>query len=205
MKISSSRMRSSAAWITAASCLLITSCHRPDALYQRMPVETFRSPQKQTPATPTVADTIAVATLNADHPAANPAPVPFEPAPIYASRDRMPAPETAQPIRQHLRQASTLLGQSTTTEHGAFPQPRPKPKPQQKKSLREMLGMQPRKKLNWWQRIHWSLKASIPIILVAVIFALFHVTILAIIFGLLGAFLLIRGLKKAFRVRRPWF
>lgn len=62
-----------------------------------------------------------------------------------------------------------------------------------------------RKELNWWQRISWKLKASVIIILVAVVFAIFNVTILAIIFGLLGAFLLITGLKKSFKTRRPWF
>ena len=80
-------------------------------------------------------------------------------------------------------------------------QPGPKPK----KSLREILGLRPRKKLNWWQRISWQLKASIVVVLVAVVFAILNITVLAIVFGVVGAVLLVRGLKKSFKVKRPWF
>lgn len=62
-----------------------------------------------------------------------------------------------------------------------------------------------RKELNWWQRISWKLKASVIILVVAVLFAILHVTILAIIFGIIGALLMISGLKRSFKVRRPWF
>lgn len=65
--------------------------------------------------------------------------------------------------------------------------------------------MPPRKKLNWWQRISWQLKASIIVIAVALLFAVLNITILAIVFGVVGALLLIRGLKKSFKVKRPWF
>jgi hypothetical protein len=71
--------------------------------------------------------------------------------------------------------------------------------------IRQGLGLPLRQELNWWQRISWKLKASVIIILVAVLFAIVHVTLLAIIFGIVGAFLLISGLKKSFKVRRPWF
>ena len=86
-------------------------------------------------------------------------------------------------------------------------QPRPRPKKQLRlgNRIRESLGIPLRKELNWWQRISWKLKASIIVIGVAIVFALFKVTLLAIIFGLLGAFLLITGLKRSFKVRRPWF
>ncbi len=43
------------------------------------------------------------------------------------------------------------------------------------------------------------------VIVVAVAFAILNITILAIIFGVIGAFLLIRGLKKSFKVRRGIF
>ena len=86
-------------------------------------------------------------------------------------------------------------------------QPRPKPKQKLRlgNQIREKLGVPLRKELNWWQRISWKLKASVIVILVAVVFAIANITILAIIFGLLGAFLLITGLKKSMKVRRPWF
>ena len=86
-------------------------------------------------------------------------------------------------------------------------QPRPKPKSKLRlgNQIREKLGIPLRKELNWWQRISWKLKASVIVVLVAVVFAILHITILAIIFGILGAFLLITGLKKSMKVRRPWF
>ena len=86
-------------------------------------------------------------------------------------------------------------------------QPRPKPKQKLRlgNQIREKLGVPLRKELNWWQRISWKLKASVIVILVALVFAIANVTILAIIFGILGAFLLITGLKKSMKVRRPWF
>ncbi|GAB3273833.1 hypothetical protein GCM10027347_46450 [Larkinella harenae] len=114
----------------------------------------------------------------------------------------------SQSVSQRIRQATTTLVNSSAHAPQTTPlaqQPRPKPKPGQKKTFREMLGLKPRKKLNWWQRIPWQLKASIPVIGVAIIFAILHISVLAIIFGLLGAFLLIRGLKRSFKVRRPWF
>ncbi|GAA4399358.1 hypothetical protein GCM10023187_11070 [Nibrella viscosa] len=85
------------------------------------------------------------------------------------------------------------------------PRPRPKTQQQEKKTLREILGLKPRPKLNWWQRIPWQLKASVIVIAVALLFAFLKVTLMAIIFGLIGAYLLVQGLKKSFKVRRPWF
>ena len=86
-------------------------------------------------------------------------------------------------------------------------QPGPKPKKQLRlgNRIRQSLGMPLRKELNWLQRISWKLKASVIVILVAVVFAILGITTLAIIFGLLGAFLMISGLKRSFKVKRPWF
>ncbi|WP_234734737.1 hypothetical protein [Tellurirhabdus bombi] len=184
-------------------CLLITSCNRPPALYQRMPVETFRStpaPEaKKLVVSPKSIDTTQLTAILREAPLDENAPT----EEIYATATSALPVETRNPIRQHLRHVNSLFVNETASSQPAQMQPRPKPK--QKKTLREVLGLKPRKKLNWWQRIHWSLKASVVVILVAVLFAVLNVTILAIIFGLLGAFLLIRGLKKEFKVRRPWF
>lgn len=126
-------------------------------------------------------------------------------------------PVTAQAIdarveRRMRRMASLLAPQNATAQPkaqgGIEPDgPGPKPKKQMRlgNRIRDALGMPLRKELNWWQRISWKLKASVIVILVAVLFAILHVTILAIIFGILGAFLLITGLKRSFKVRRPWF
>ena len=96
-----------------------------------------------------------------------------------------------------------------TTPAGSTIDKQPTPKPKKKlrlgNQIREKLGVPLRKELNWWQRISWKLKASVIVILVAVLFAILHITILSIIFGILGAFLLITGLKKSMKVRRPWF
>ena len=85
------------------------------------------------------------------------------------------------------------------------PEPKPKKKLKLGNQIRQGLGMRLRPELNWWQRISWKLKASILVILVAVVFAILHITILAIIFGIVGAFLLMSGLKRSFKVKRPWF
>ena len=102
------------------------------------------------------------------------------------------------------RMQSLLSGPAAQTKDQ---QPGPKPKKKLKlgNQIRQGLGMTLRPELNWWQRISWKLKASVLVILVAVLFAILHITILAIIFGILGAFLLITGLKRSFKVRRPWF
>ncbi len=114
-----------------------------------------------------------------------------------------------QQVRQHTQRISRLLTNSATTEAQVVDQRQPKPKPKPKMRLgnkiRDALGMPLREELNWWQRISWKLKASVIIILVAVLFAIFHITILAIIFGIVAAFLLISGLRRSFKVRRPWF
>jgi|GEM_PF-5180829 len=171
-----------------------------------MPVETFRSPVAGPVAPP--ASPAEAAPLPAE--LARPIePVPAEPVPpLHASTVPTAPFRPAENTRQHLQRVGQLLASAQRTESSQPAQPRPRPKTRQepeKKTLREILGLKPRKKLNWWQRIHWSLKASIPVILVAVVFALLKITILAVIFGILGAFLLIRGLKKEFKVRRPWF
>ncbi|WP_128545301.1 hypothetical protein [Larkinella soli] len=205
-------MRKSAATPIAVACFVFAaSCHRPIARYQPIPVERFTS---VTPAT-------------TQRPAVDPVPEPEPPVvplgePVrkgasgpeaLASTAGRPRTNPSQQVRQHLHRVTGLLRtpssptapESRASESRASEQPRPKPKTGQKKTLREILGLKPRKKLNWWQRIPWQLKAAIPVIAVALVFAIFKIAILAIIFGLLGAFLLIRGLKKSFRVRRPWF
>ena len=98
----------------------------------------------------------------------------------------------------------SLLTASTSTIDKQ-PRPRPKQKLKLGNQIRGKLGVPLRKELNWWQKISWKLKASVIVIVVALIFAIANVTILAIIFGILGAFLLITGLKKSMKVRRPWF
>lgn len=196
--------KSTAAPLAVLCCLFAASCHRPYARYQPIPVESFRSPGKP-PVTALASDSVTVqeddnwTRLVAETPDSEPT----RPE-AYASVAVVPPTPTAQ---QRVRQAAITLAHSSATassETAAFPQ-QPRPKPGQKKTLREILGLKPRKKLNWWQRIPWQLKASVPVIGVAIVFAVLHISVLAIIFGLLGALLLIRGLKKSFKVRRPWF
>ena len=174
-------------------CCLATACHRPYALYQRTPPVTYhKSPIPL--ITPTAADTTDLLALVPDS---------FEtplPAPVLYASARSVIPTAP----NH----STIVRVLTQNRVANQTQPKPKPKAQaepQRKTLREVLGLKPRPKLNWWQRISWRLKASVVVILVAVLFAILHITILAIIFGVIGAFLLIKGLKKSFKVRRPLF
>ncbi|HLL93979.1 MAG TPA: hypothetical protein VK404_03300 [Spirosoma sp.] len=108
-------------------------------------------------------------------------------------------------IERRMNRIQSLL--TTPASSVVDKQPRPKPKQKLKlgNQIREKLGVPLRKELNWWQRINWKLKASVIVIAVALLFAIMQITILSIIFGILGAFLLITGLKKSMKVRRPWF
>ncbi len=192
----SNRMKYSIARLLILACCFATACQRPYALYQRTPPTTYR--QLNTPSANAPADTINWAALVLD---STETPI-SEPA-AYAST------RSAAPATMHQNRVVQLLTKNRVPA-AAPDQTQPKPKPRnqaepQRKTLREILGLKPRPKLNWWQRISWRLKASVIVILVAVVFAILHITILAIIFGLIGAFLLIKGLKKSFKVRRPLF
>ncbi|WP_232325858.1 hypothetical protein [Spirosoma montaniterrae] len=102
------------------------------------------------------------------------------------------------------RVQSMLATPVQTVQRPDGPGPKPKKQLRLGNRIREELGLPLREELNWWQRISWKLKASFFVILLAVVFAIFQINTLAIIFGLLGAFLLITGLKKSFKTRRPW-
>lgn len=180
---------------------LFTACHRPTAYFQ---------PTTHAPATRLPIDqsaTIAeVLPDSISHPS-EPVSVPVAAGgPVVASLRNQPT--TGRPadarVHQHMSRIQSLL---TTPAGSVDQQPRPRPKQKLKlgNRIREGLGMPLRKELNWWQRISWKLKASIIVIAVALLFAILNVTILAIIFGVLGAFLLITGLKRSMKVRRPWF
>ncbi|GAB2525958.1 hypothetical protein GCM10027085_15200 [Spirosoma aerophilum] len=122
-----------------------------------------------------------------------------------ASQTARSSQTTASRIEHRMQRANTLLSAPETQTTDQQPGPKPKKKLRLGNQIRQSLGMKLRPELNWWQRISWKLKASVLIILVAVVFAILGITILAIIFGILGAFLMISGLKKSFKVRRPWF
>lgn len=190
-------------WLIAfvAFCCL-TACQRPVAYFQR------------TAHTPAARLNESTETIQAyTHEVASESVVPIEslsePADVLvASTTERLTSEKSQQVRQHTQRISRLLTNSTTTEPQTVEhQPKPKPKPKMRlgNRIRDALGMPLRQELNWWQRISWKLKASVIIILVAVLFAILHITILAIIFGIVAAFLLISGLRRSFKVRRPWF
>ncbi|MBO0935484.1 hypothetical protein J2I47_02880 [Fibrella sp. HMF5335] len=200
-------MRSSAGLLAVCIGLSLSGCHRPTATFQPSRREVF-----YTPITPRSTAEPAPTTSQ---------PTPAEPAaPPVAYADATPAiPSASVPATQriqehHVRAQRLLMPRPAPTppvapDQASQPaddlQNGPGPGPKQRKTLREILGLPPKKKLNWWQRISWQLKASIVVILVAVVFAILNITILAIIFGIIGAYLLIRGLKKSFKVRRGIF
>lgn len=130
----------------------------------------------------------------------------LKPEAVVSIQAQPGSPTTGVRLGQRMRRVESMLVTSAKT---VDKQPRPKPKPKNQLRLgnriRQELGLPLREELNWWQRISWKLKASVIVILVAVLFAILHITILAIIFGIVGAFLLITGLKRSFKVRRPWF
>jgi hypothetical protein len=188
--------------LAGLALLTVSACHRPYALYQPTP---FRSGPPASsfvtqPATPpAAADSIAVP----------PRLLPPPEAVLLASTQAGPGEVAALPPAGAGFAEPVLRGEGHAPMAGKptlAEQPKPrKAMPSRQKTLREMLGLKPRPALNWWQKIPWQLKAAGIVILVAMLFAILGVTILAILFGVVGAFLLVRGLKKSFKVRRPWF
>ena len=181
----------------ALYCLFVTACHRPVAYFQRAPYTSARTLPELTDYP---AESVIFSVPAKSLPVSEPEPISADQ--FVASRQNHPAPT---PVQQRINRMASVLTPPITTAPTSVTQPKPKKKLRLGNQIRQSLGMPLRKDLNWWQRISWKLKASVIVILVAVVFAILNITILAIIFGLLGAFLLITGLKKSLKVRRPWF
>lgn len=194
-------MKNIVALFAAVACLFVSACHRPVAYFQptshpaaaRMSIE-----QPVAQANVDISDSV-------EREAIPVAVVPQPATPAVASRISQPARTESRAIERRMHRIHTLLTNPATNETDQQPGPKPKKKLRLGNQIRQSLGMKLRPELNWWQRISWKLKASVLVILVAVLFAILHITILAIIFGIVGAFLLISGLKRSFKVRRPWF
>lgn len=193
-------MRNAFALSIATLCLFLSSCHRPVAYFQPTPRQAAtRLPVEKPLAQNNISITDSV--LTADESVAI---APEVAVPAVASLKPSPVQSTNTRVEQRMHRIGSLLASATETSDKQ-PDPKPKKKLKLGNQIRQSLGMKLRPELNWWQRISWKLKASIIILLVAVVFAILHVTILAIIFGVVGAFLMISGLKKSFKVKRPWF
>lgn len=174
-----------------------SACQRPTATFQRSPREVYirsASPIRDVPGQTTAERPIAYADV----------------------RPGVPLEVPAQRTQTHQQRIQRLGTPTRLTPSQPLPKSEPRnvpnadqlgpgPKEKQRKTLRELLGLPPKKKLNWWQRIPWQLKAATIVTLVAVVFAILGITTLALVFGIIGAFLLIRGLKKSFKVRRGLF
>ncbi len=193
-------MKHSIALFAAAFCLLLSACHRPVAYFQPMPRPVVdRLPVKQPTASAEVVRSDS--TLDAHQQ------LPVIPASVNnsVSLKHSPTQLTTAQVERRMHRIQSLLSASATQTVDQQPEPKPKKKLKLGNQIRQGLGMKLRPELNWWQRISWKLKASVLVILVAVVFAILHITILAIIFGVVGAFLLVTGLKRSLKVRRPWF
>ena len=197
-------MKNNIAGLFALLCLFLSSCHRPVALFQPSP-HPVAARLTGKPAT----TNLVVSASDSAAPTSESIAVVLLPSRLpVASRSSHPMPETgSQRVENRLHRMQSLLNEPANYQPEQQPQPKPKPAKKLKlgNQIRQGLGMRLRPELNWWQRISWKLKASVFIILLAVVFAILHVTILAIIFGIVGAFLLLSGLKKSFKVKRPWF
>ncbi len=194
-------MKNAFSFFVALLCLFLSSCHRPVAYFQRTPHAAARlSDQSLVIPVDEFEEDSVLNSIPAEQTATASNEV------VIASLSTPPTrtAEANAHIERRMHRIQTMLQQ---TSESIDKQPKPKPKNQLRlgNRIRQGLGIPLRQELNWWQRISWKLKASVIIILVAVLFAILHVTILAIIFGIVGAFLLISGLKKSFKVRRPWF
>lgn len=197
-------MRLSVGLLAVCLSTSFSACQRPTATVQRSPREHFYTRQSHE------ADPEPVG------PSAN-VPEPAEPPVVYAdARPGAPAETPAQRTQAHQQRVHRLSAPPRPVPNEPLPDSPPRhvpadeqvgpgPKEKQRKTLREILGLPPKKKLNWWQRIPWQLKAATVVTLVAVVFAILGITTLTIVFGVIGAVLLIRGLKKSFKVRRGLF
>ena len=173
---------------------LFTACQRPYALYRRIP-----GPQFGTDVQPEIARQISADTIK-DVTVVDMQPVDEELLEASSIAELLPV----QSFAPGLIQGQRIVPATEITGH----QPRPKARSNSnppRKTIREWLGLKPRPQLNWWQRISWKIKASVLVILVAIVFAILNINTLAIIFGIIGAVLLVSGLRKTFHVRRPWF
>ncbi|AKD54101.1 hypothetical protein [Spirosoma radiotolerans] len=194
-------MKNIIALFAAASCLFFSSCHRPVAYFQ----PTSHPAAARIPTEQPVAQANTTGSDSARQVTSPSAIVPQSIMPAVASRTNRPTQAEEKRIERRMHRINALLTNPTTKASDHQPGPKPKKKLRLGNQIRQSLGMKLRPELNWWQRISWKLKASVLVILVAVLFAILHITILAIIFGIVGAFLLISGLKRSFKVRRPWF
>ncbi|GAB3690116.1 hypothetical protein GCM10027592_07170 [Spirosoma flavus] len=179
----------------------LSACHRPVAYFQRTshPAAARLAVDRSVSTEDVASDTIAA---EANEPVAD---TKEDVAPIVASVAKEVHQSTQQRVVQRMQRVQSMLPSAENTADDKQPEPKNKKKLKLGNRIRQSLGMPLRKELNWWQRISWKLKASVIIILVAVVFAILHVTTLAIIFGIVGAFLMISGLKRSFKVKRPWF
>jgi hypothetical protein len=182
-------------------CLFAASCHRPIAYFQsthhaaasRLPVD-VRKP---------IADSSGLVANGVEETLPGNGSERVAEV-LTASRASVSRPETNRRLEQRSQRIEKLLAE-TNREQTAQPRPKPQRKLKLGNKIRQGLGIPLREELNWWQRISWKLKAAVIIILIAVLFAILKITLLAIIFGLVSAFLLISGLRRSFKVRRPWF
>lgn len=185
--------------LLACFTCFFAACHRPTAYFQRTPQAPAArlSVDQPTPVAGTKPDS------GIDESIVAPLPTALNEPAVASLNANLTVTLTKARVEQRMHRIQSILNTSNAVEK----QPRPKPKQKLKlgNQIREKLGVPLRKELNWWQKISWKLKASVIVILVALVFAIAGVNILAIIFGILGAFLLITGLKRSMKVRRPWF
>ncbi|MVM33132.1 hypothetical protein GO755_24035 [Spirosoma sp. HMF4905] len=193
-------MKNVIALFVVTLCLFLSSCHRPVAYFQRSSRPAAARLTVEKPSV-TVESVVSDSVLAVDQPIDT---VMMSAAAVVASLKNKPVQSTSTTIERRMHRVQSILSVPSESPDKQ-PDPRPKKKLKLGNQIRQSLGMRLRPELNWWQRISWKLKASVLIILVAVVFAILHITILAIIFGILGAFLMISGLKRSFKVRRPWF
>lgn len=186
--------------VRGLALLLLTStvaCHRPYALLQRTPTEHFTTKQPVAPVHP------------ADMPADTARPeIAFEALPaetitpdVLASADQQVAATSAgKQVQRRLQHIQRLLGASASAPVTEPQQPRPKPKTQRKgMTLREFLGLPEKKPKTAWERINWNIKAGVVLILLAVVFALLKINLLAILFGIFAILILLRGMRKTWK------
>lgn len=195
-------MKNTIALFVTTLCLFLSSCHRPVAYFQPTHHPAAARLAIEKPAKPAA----SVEVVTSDSIVSEPQQAVAVPDVLGSTVSVKQGPEqsTNTRVERRMQRIQSMLEAPTETTDKQ-PEPKNKKKLKLGNRIRQSLGIPLRKELNWWQRISWKLKASVIVLLVAVVFAILHITILAVIFGVIGAFLLISGLKRSFKVRRPWF
>jgi hypothetical protein len=167
--------------------LILSSCRREYAYFQKTTTENYRVSKKQSEERLIVEENIKEKKIEEIE------------VPVMPEEEAMTAGQRMDvPIINNLPQDKTDL-----FPKGLFKKKKPTKGNEKKRGLfqkQEKKGLfeKKKKRRGFGHGFNERLKIGLVLLGIAIIFALFHINVLAIIFGLLAAFFIIRGLRKLF-------